>query len=171
MLGLFLCHISDTDLPMSSSISLSLLNHSISQEINPNNYSFVCLSIKKNILQELIYASKMPAKSTGQGQSRVSRRTLPETLDEIARETPNRRYATTPVSPDVNQGFRDVSFEEMINGVNRFAFLLEKLYGRSDNFETLTYLGIPDLRYVMVIFGAIKCGYKVYLPSKTSGKV
>jgi acyl-CoA synthetase (AMP-forming)/AMP-acid ligase II len=92
---------------------------------------------------------------------KISKRTLPETLDDIAKETPGRRYATISVTANVTDGFRDVSFMDIANGANRIAFQLEKLFGRSNEFETITYLGIPDLRYVMVIFGAIKCGFKV----------
>jgi hypothetical protein len=93
--------------------------------------------------------------------SMFSKRTLPGTLDEIAKETPNRRHATMPVSNNLDDGFRDVSFGDIANGVNKFVYELEKLYGRSPDFETPTYLGIPDLRYVIVVYGAIKCGYKV----------
>ncbi|TVY83972.1 Non-canonical non-ribosomal peptide synthetase FUB8 [Lachnellula suecica] len=92
-------------------------------------------------------------------------RLLPQTLDEIARKTPQRIYASIPVSGDISQGFRDVSFREVANGVNYFAHQVEIIYGRSSTFETLMYVGIPDLRYVMVFLGAIKCGYKVLLPS------
>jgi hypothetical protein len=93
--------------------------------------------------------------------SGFGKRTLPETLDGIAREIPNRQYGTIPISADLNDGFRDISVKQVANGVNGFAFQLEQLYGRSAKFETITYMGISDLRYVMVVLGAIKCGYQV----------
>ena len=89
------------------------------------------------------------------------KRLLPVELDRIAEEDPSRVFASVPITSNVNDGFRDLSFLEIANGVNGFAHLLEKMYGCSGNFETLTYIGMPDLRYVMVVLGAIKCGYKV----------
>ncbi|KAJ8065226.1 hypothetical protein OCU04_005931 [Sclerotinia nivalis] len=37
--------------------------------------------------------------------------------------------------------------------------------GRSTSFETICYIGAPDLRSVAVFFGALKCEYKVLFPS------
>ncbi|EPE33348.1 Acetyl-CoA synthetase-like protein [Glarea lozoyensis ATCC 20868] len=74
-------------------------------------------------------------------------------------------YASIPITAEVTDGFRDISFSDIANGVNNFAFQLEKLYGRSEEFATITYVGINDLRYVMVFLGAIKCGYKTLLIS------
>ena len=99
------------------------------------------------------------------------KRLLPVELDRIAEEHPSKVFASVPITSDVNDGFRDFSFLDIANGVNGFAHLLEQMYGRGKNFETLTYIGTPDLRYVMVFLGAIKCGYKVskqfYSPSGT----
>jgi hypothetical protein len=90
-------------------------------------------------------------------------RLLTQTLDSITLETPERVYASIPISENVSDGFRDVTFRDVANGVNYFAHQLESLYGRSSCHETLMYVGIPDLRYIMVFLGAIKCGYKVRL--------
>jgi len=89
------------------------------------------------------------------------KRLLPVELDRIVEENPSRVFASVPITSDVNDGFRELSFLEIANGVNGFAYLLEKMYGCSKNFETLTYIGMPDLRYVIVVLGAMKCGYKV----------
>ena len=89
------------------------------------------------------------------------KRLLPVELDRIAEENPSRVFASVPITSDVNDGFHDVSFLEIANGVNGFAYLLEKIHGCSKTFETLTYIGMPDLRYIMVVLGAMKCGYKV----------
>jgi len=89
------------------------------------------------------------------------RRLLPVELDRIAEESPSRVFASVPITSNVNDGFRDVSFRDIANGVNGFAHFLENRYGRGNNFETLSYIGMPDLRYVIVVLGAMKCGYKV----------
>ncbi len=49
----------------------------------------------------------------------------------------------------------------MSQAVNVMAWWLEKEIGESSTFETLSYLGPPDLRYAIVFLAAVKCGYKV----------
>ena len=96
------------------------------------------------------------------------KRLLPTELDRIARESPSRVFASVPITADVNDGFRDISFLEIANGVDGFAHSLEQLHGRGNNFETLTLIGVPDIRYVLVVLGAIKCGYKVSMQCYSS---
>ena len=88
-------------------------------------------------------------------------RLLPHVVDELAQSNPKRAYATIPLSSDISEGFRDVTTLEMAQAVNHFAFWLEKSFGRSSSFETISYMGIPDLRYAIVFLAAVKCGYKV----------
>ena len=90
------------------------------------------------------------------------RRILPQVLDELADLTPERLYAAIPRSnSDLSQGFRDVSFKEMSNGANYLAHWIRKHCGQSQAFETICYIGIPDLRSAAVFLAAVKCGYKV----------
>lgn len=43
--------------------------------------------------------------------------------------------------------------------------MLQYTFGMTlnDRFETLTYIGVPDLQYSIVFYAAVKCGYKVWL--------
>ena len=50
---------------------------------------------------------------------------------------------------------------QVLNAVNRCAHWLEHIIGRSTVFETLSYMGLPDLRYAIFFLAAVKCGYKV----------
>ena len=50
---------------------------------------------------------------------------------------------------------------EIAQSVDQFSYWLEGSLGRSPSFETLTYMGVPDLRYAVVFLAAVKCGYKV----------
>ncbi|KAI1120472.1 acetyl-CoA synthetase-like protein [Nemania abortiva] len=93
------------------------------------------------------------------------RRLLPVVLDGIAEMNPNRLYAAIPKTSNVADGFRDVTVGEIARCVNFTANWIEQKLGRSDTFETLTYIGIPDLRGPIVFFAAVKCGYKLLLPS------
>lgn len=88
-------------------------------------------------------------------------RLLPVQLDYNATLTPNRIYASVPRTHDIADGFQDITTREVRDAVDSFAWWLKDRFGRSDNFETLAYAGLADLRYVIFFYGAVKCGYKV----------
>lgn len=91
---------------------------------------------------------------------------LPVAIDEIASREPHRPWASLPVDDwDLAQGFEDVSFAALANGINKVAHVIEAAFGRSSTFETFAYLGVPDVRYHLVQMAAIKTGYKVLLSS------
>lgn len=95
-------------------------------------------------------------------KSLYGERLLPQVLDEFATFQPGRLYATIPcVENDLSQGFRDVTTKDMAHCVSVLAYWLQGLHGRSSDFETICYLGIPDLRGAMIFLAAVKCGYKV----------
>ena len=87
-------------------------------------------------------------------------RLLPQLLDELSRSTPGRLYASYPRSVDIAQGFNDVTFQGMARAVDAFAWWIEETLGRSNSFETLSYLGVSDLRTAIIFLAAVKCGYK-----------
>ena len=90
-------------------------------------------------------------------------RLLPQVLDDLAISKPERIYASFPTSFDLRNGFRDVTVLQMARAVNAMAWWLEGKIGKSSTFETVSYLGLPDIRYVIVFLAAVKCGYKVSL--------
>lgn len=90
------------------------------------------------------------------------KRLLPQVLDELAKSQPDRLYASTPrLEKDLSQGFREVTNKDIVHCVDVLAYWLESLVGRSSDFETICYLGVPDLRGAMIFLAAVKCGYKV----------
>lgn len=93
--------------------------------------------------------------------ARYGSRLLPQVVDELARSSPNRIYATIPLSSHLAKGFRDVTMHQVSQAVNKCAYWLEHTIGRSTVFETLCYMGLSDLRYAIVFLAAVKCGYKV----------
>lgn len=88
-------------------------------------------------------------------------RTLPQALDALASSTPYRLYASVPRGRDLSDGFVDVSCADMAGCANFMAYWIESNLGSSSDFETLAYVGIPDLRSAAVFLGAVKCGYQV----------
>ncbi|KAK7744856.1 hypothetical protein SLS53_003089 [Cytospora paraplurivora] len=68
------------------------------------------------------------------------KRLLPTIIDELAREDPDRPWASIPRDDyDLSQGFADISYAGLANAVNKLAWLIEGSIGRSDSFETIAY--------------------------------
>ncbi|KAI1377877.1 acetyl-CoA synthetase-like protein [Hypoxylon crocopeplum] len=93
------------------------------------------------------------------------RRLLPSVLDDLAQADPERLYAAIPKAGGVAQGFIDISVSDIARCANFMANWIDTRFGRSDRFDTLTYIGISDLRGFVVFLAAVKCGYKLLLPS------
>lgn len=89
------------------------------------------------------------------------RRLVPQVLDELATAEPERVYASIPKTTDVKDGYRDITMADLARCVNFMAKWIEDKFGRSNSFETITYIGLSDLRGVATFLGAIKTGYKV----------
>ena len=88
---------------------------------------------------------------------------LPQVLDDLSNPTPERIYATIPrLTKDLSQGFKGITVSDVARCVNAPAWWLQENVGRSNSFETLCYIGLPDIRSAIVFLVAIKCGYKVY---------
>ncbi len=87
--------------------------------------------------------------------------TLPAILEQRATTEPDGVFAKVPISTTYAEGFRSVTYLELLSAVNRVAWLLEEQFGKSQNFPTIAYLGPGDLRYSIVVLAGIKSGYKV----------
>ncbi|KAI9808850.1 MAG: putative NRPS-like protein biosynthetic cluster [Pycnora praestabilis] len=103
-------------------------------------------------------------------------RLLVRTVDSHAKEDPQRIWASIPHLSDLSQGFRDITFGELAQAVDYVAWYIEQNIGHSKEnaFETITYMGISDIRYAVMVYAAIKCGYKTLLASvrnSTSGNL
>lgn len=89
-------------------------------------------------------------------------RLLPRILDDYAEVEPEKLYTSIPrLATDLSRGFLDITAKDMAHCVDVLAHQLEGFFGRSSNFETICYLGPPDLRGAMIFLAAVKCGYKV----------
>lgn len=79
------------------------------------------------------------------------KRLLPVIIDQLAHEDPDRPWGSIPRDDyDLSQGYADISYAAFANAINKLAWMVEKSIGRSDSFETIAYLGTPDVRYHMV---------------------
>lgn len=96
-------------------------------------------------------------------QPAYGRRLVPQVLDELATTDPQRVYAAIPKTSDVKDGYRDITVADLARCVNFMAKWIENKFGRSDSFETITYVGLSDLKGIVTLLASIKTGYKASL--------
>ena len=96
------------------------------------------------------------------------RRLLPNLIDQLANSDYSRPFAAIPRSSEPEDGFIDVSFRQLATAIDRCSWWIEQRLGRSQHFDTVGYLEPGDLRYTILMFAAVKTGYKV---SRISGSI
>ena len=93
------------------------------------------------------------------------RRLLPNLIDKLANSDYSRPFVAIPKSSEPEDGFIDVSFRQLATAIDRCSWWIEQRLGRSQHFDTVGYLGPGDLRYTILMFAAVKTGYKVSVVS------
>ena len=96
-------------------------------------------------------------------QVETGRRLLPMAIDQFAAEEPNKVWASIPRSDELADGFRDITYREFADAIDRAAWWLETVVGKGGHrlFETFAYTGPKDLRYPIIAIAAIKIEKKV----------
>ena len=83
-------------------------------------------------------------------------------VDDIARVRPTAVWAEMPVSTtSYGPGFRKITYRMFANAINGVAWWMHHSLGPGQDFETLAYFGPWDMRYCLLLLGAVKAGYKV----------
>lgn len=86
-----------------------------------------------------------------------SKKLIPNLLEDGAKSIPDRVWAKFLVSNTTYEhGFRAATYSQMLNAVNKVAWILDQSIGKSTAFDTLAYLGPNDLRYHIVLLAAIR---------------
>ncbi|KAK2612056.1 hypothetical protein QQS21_001905 [Conoideocrella luteorostrata] len=94
------------------------------------------------------------------------RRLIVTTVDELAREEPERVVYSLAKSAQISEGFEDITARRFANAVDRTAWWIESRLGKTSAFPTVGYIGPHnDFRYILLILGCVKAGYKALLPS------
>lgn len=103
-------------------------------------------------------ASPVPGTACGPYGERL----VVHVVDELARRTPERIWATISRSPyHLDDGFRDITMRQLANAVNCAAWKIDAHFGRSKTFDVIAFLGVSDVRYAIHTFAAIKTGRQV----------
>lgn len=87
---------------------------------------------------------------------------LNHVVDGLAQARPFGVWAEIPNSAtSYEAGFRRVTYRDLSNAINGIAWWLCNALGKGSRFKTLAYIGLWDVRYVILLLGAVKAGYKV----------
>ncbi|KAH9823620.1 nonribosomal peptide synthetase MxcG [Teratosphaeria destructans] len=86
---------------------------------------------------------------------------LPVAIDNIASIEPDRPFALIARDADLAGGLQEVTFGALARAIDRAAWWLEDNVGKPLRFPTITYIGSGDLRYYVLLAGAMKVGFKV----------
>lgn len=96
----------------------------------------------------------------------IGLRLLPNFIDEIALADPNAIFVEVPKTTIIDEGLHKVTFSSLARSIDKCAWWIQTQLGKGRGFPTLAYIGPHDLRYLFLVFGACKAGYKVcpFLP-------
>ncbi|KAJ9664384.1 hypothetical protein H2198_000313 [Neophaeococcomyces mojaviensis] len=94
---------------------------------------------------------------------RYGERLLTTVVDELAVEEPYKIFASVPKTLTVEDGFQDVTYQQLAKAINRAAWWLKTNIDKRHEFETIGYTGPNDLRYCFFTLGAVKAGFKLLL--------
>lgn len=100
-------------------------------------------------------------------EEEFGRTLMPDIIDNIARSDPNRLFAQVAKGAGIDDGYRAVTVSRLATAINKAAWWMEEELGKSQPgvFPTVAYIGPQDLRYLVLILGAVKAGYKIFVPS------
>ncbi|BAE59566.1 unnamed protein product [Aspergillus oryzae RIB40] len=90
-------------------------------------------------------------------------RLLPHVIDYHAHNEPNRVFNSMPRTQNIADGFRDVDMKTMATAVNFMAWWLDGHFKDvPKEKKVLAYVGVPDIRYPVLLFAAIKAGWTTF---------
>ena len=83
-------------------------------------------------------------------------------VDGMAQVRPESVWAKIPQDNlSYDAGYRKITYRLFANAINGMAWWLRREIGESKHFDTLAYFGTWDPRYIILLLGAVKAGYKV----------
>lgn len=93
---------------------------------------------------------------------------FPTLFDKIAARRPDRSFVSLPIDNyDLSEGYKDFTNSDFARAIDRCAWWIVSLLGRceskngSSETRTLAYVGPQDVRYSVLVLGAVKGDYTV----------
>lgn len=110
-------------------------------------------------------------------RANYGQRLLVTTLEEKSRSQPEQAFCLLPRSANLQDGFYEVTYKQIQMSVDYTTQWLQNNLGPFSPNETIAYMGLPDLRYNIFFYAAIKlhlkvspCMYEIsMIPSLTGG--
>jgi thioester reductase-like protein/acyl-CoA synthetase (AMP-forming)/AMP-acid ligase II len=90
---------------------------------------------------------------------------LPTVIDDRARSDPDGAFTKVPILNSYDNGYQVVTNANLAAAVDYVARLISSEFGQSNDHECIAYLGLSDLRYIIVLLAGIKTGFKLFFPS------
>ena len=82
-------------------------------------------------------------------------------LDTTAEKHPDQLYCIHPVSSDISQGWKHITFADLASAINRMALWIQENVAASGAPQTLAYMGANDIRYCAFIFACMRLKHTV----------
>lgn len=82
-------------------------------------------------------------------------------FDTTAQKKPDQLYCVHPVSSDIFQGWRTITFADLGSAINRMALWIQENVASSDAPQTLAYMGANDVRYCAFMFACMRLRHTV----------
>ncbi|EED20986.1 NRPS-like enzyme, putative [Talaromyces stipitatus ATCC 10500] len=98
-------------------------------------------------------------------------RLLVATLEEKAHSHPEQVFCLLPRSSNLQDGFYEVNYKQVQTAVDYTAQWLKTKFGQFSPNETVSYMGLPDIRYNIIFYAAVRIRLKVFLPSPRNSSV
>lgn len=92
----------------------------------------------------------------------IGLRLLPSFIDGLALVNPDLVFVEIPKTTSIDEGLHTISFRILARSIDKCAWWIQNQLGKGRGFPTLAYMGPHDLRYLLLVFGACKAGYKVF---------
>ncbi|KAF2859785.1 acetyl-CoA synthetase-like protein [Piedraia hortae CBS 480.64] len=89
---------------------------------------------------------------------------IPQVVERLALTNPYETWVRIPKDPDLTQGWKDVTYQDLAVAVDGLCYWIEKQIGVGDG-RVVAYMGLNDPRFVVAIVALIKTGYRALLPS------
>ncbi|KAG9498318.1 hypothetical protein J7337_011215 [Fusarium musae] len=93
----------------------------------------------------------------------LGRRLIPRILDDMSRDEPDRVIYSIAKSADISEGFDEITARDFADAVNKTAWWLEGLVGKSESFQTIGYIGLRNsIEAALGLLEATKCALWVH---------
>ena len=83
------------------------------------------------------------------------KRLIPQIIDQAARISASAAWGAMPVSEDLCDGVKDITYSSVASAINQLAWWIESKVGKSEKFETLAYIGPSQLTRCCIALAAL----------------